>query len=302
MIRKPFLDVKACIEASDLQKPVVRYMLYGPSGCGKSMIMGSLVHYTYAQEYVLVNVPWAPLWTRFHKEVVQSQNREGYFDHTVNSVAWLSQFKIQNTNLLNKLDLKSSKAYQWSKREETVAGSPLMDIVEHGISRPVHAAECIHSLVTELKAMSSAGRCKTAVIIDGVNTFYYECIKLKRPDRSLIPPTMITVFEAFKELIKPDWTGGVVICSVDKLAVQSEFRETDLPRYLLTKEGWEQFDPCVPVFVDKYSSQEAQSTLDYYLERKWLQHPLAGSEEGRLELEYLSTRNPLVLMDLCNSR
>jgi hypothetical protein len=51
-----------------------------------------------------------------------------------------------------------------------------------------------------------------------------------------------------------------------------------------------------------YTSQEVQTTIDYYLERKWLAHPKAGSEEGRLELEYLSTKNPRVLMELCNYR
>jgi len=121
-------------------------------------------------------------------------------------------------------------------------------------------------------------------------------------------------------------TGGVVACTVDKLAIQSEYRESDLPRYLLNKDvmltnitstginillrltsldylkGWETFDPFVPIRVENFNSQEVQTMIDYYLDRKWLQHPEAGSDTGRIELEYLSTRNPLSLMQLCSSR
>jgi hypothetical protein len=43
------------------------------------------------------------------------------------------------------------------------------------------------------------------VLIDGINALYYECIKIRRPDRTLVPPHMITAFEAFKLAIKPDW-------------------------------------------------------------------------------------------------
>jgi small subunit ribosomal protein S29 len=75
-----------------------------------------------------------------------------------------------------------------------------------------------------------------------------------------------------------------------------------IPYACLLFQGWEEFDPFVPVFVDVYSSQEVQTIIDYYLERKWLQHPLAGTEKARKELEFLSTRNPQTLMELCNSR
>ena len=67
-------------------------------------------------------------------------------------------------------------------------------------------------------------------------------------------------------------------------------------------QGWEEMDPFVPVHVENYTPQEVQTTIDYFLERKWLQHPEAGSEKARKELEYVSTRNPKTLRELCASR
>jgi len=67
-------------------------------------------------------------------------------------------------------------------------------------------------------------------------------------------------------------------------------------------QGWEDFDPFVPIHVDVYSPQEVQTTIDYYLERKWLAHKDAGSEMARKELDTLSVRNPHTLMQLCTYR
>lgn len=89
---------------------------------------------------------------------------------------------------------------------------------------------------------------------------------------------------------------------MDRIATNDQPRDSDLPRNLLGKEGWEVFDPFVPIYVPDYTSSEVQTTIDYFLERKWLGHPSAGSEEARLELEYLSTRNPYELNILCSSR
>jgi len=139
------------------------------------------------------------------------------------------------------------------------------------------------------------------VLADGVNELFYDCQWIK-DNRKSIPASKITAYEAMQDLFKADWTGAVTIVTVDRTALHPDFRESTLPRYLLKKEGWELFDPFVPIEVINYSAQEVQTTIDYYLERKWLQHPAASTEEGRLELEYLSTRNPRTLMELCNSR
>src|SRR4051794_9504644 len=98
------------------------------------------------------------------------------------------------------------------------------------------------------------------VAIDGINAFFYDTVRIRRADKSIVPYKNITVFDAFKQMLDSDWvrhfkqaqlpflclpnfaciafdqSGGVVITSVDQLAIQSEFRESDKPRYLLRKD------------------------------------------------------------------
>jgi len=264
-----------------------------------------MVHYGYLKGFILVHFPWIPLWTSWVKELVPSLNKEGFFNHTVDAVAWLVHFKTQNIELIQKLNLVTGKDYEWNKREMTPKNSPLLDLIEHGISRPAHASECFSALVEELKEQSSQKKCKTMVLADGINSIYYfntRRLRIKENRRKIISPTHITAFEAMENIMKPDWSGGVVIVTVDTLATGHDERESDLPRYLLKREGWELFDPFVPIEVHNYTSQEVQTTIDYYLERKWLGHPGCSTEEGRLELEYLCTKNPLTLMTICNSK
>lgn len=141
------------------------------------------------------------------------------------------------------------------------------------------------------------------VLIDSVNAFYHDAPYIKRSDKTVVPYQDFTVFNAFKESFKTDWTNGVVITTVDQFSIHTKNREdSDLPRALLNKDGWEAFDPFVPIHQDKYTSQEVQTTIDYYLDRKWLQHPRADSAEARLELEVISLKNPYQLMELSNYR
>jgi len=43
------------------------------------------------------------------------------------------------------------------------------------------------------------------VLMDGVNSIFYEHVKIRKPDRTLVSPNEITVYEAFKQAVKPDW-------------------------------------------------------------------------------------------------
>lgn len=78
---------------------------------------------------------------------------------------------------------------------------------------------------------------------------------------------------------------------------------TDVLRFLIhvfsLKQGFEHLDPFIPILVDQYDQAELNSALDYYTERRWIQHPSAKSEAGRAELRTLSGGSGFELMRLC---
>ncbi|CAG2055960.1 unnamed protein product, partial [Timema podura] len=97
-------------------------------------------------------------WTRRPREVSSSTTREGFVDLPLDAATWLVHFKSQNSALLNKLDLRISKDYIWSKRETTREGSSILELVEHGINRVKYASDCIIALLKEIKTHSTHGR------------------------------------------------------------------------------------------------------------------------------------------------
>lgn len=88
LVRKPYLDLKNCVDALDLTKPTVRFIIRkllarrmcflkletkiqltrygliyvdGNFGAGKTMTLSSMVHYGYLKEFILVHIPWCKL-------------------------------------------------------------------------------------------------------------------------------------------------------------------------------------------------------------------------------------------------
>lgn len=51
----------------------------------------------------------APYFTRFITDTVPSTLREGFYDHTTMAVKWLTTFKIQNSSILKKLQVRRLK-------------------------------------------------------------------------------------------------------------------------------------------------------------------------------------------------
>lgn len=51
--------------------------------------------------------------------------------------------------------------------------------------------------------------------------------------------------------------------------------------------------------VDKYETAEMNSSLDFYVDRRWIQHPAGETEEGRAELRTLCAGNGHELLNLC---
>ncbi|EDW01302.1 28S ribosomal protein S29, mitochondrial [Drosophila grimshawi] len=295
MVRSPALELLQYIKNADLTNPAVRYVLYGDNGVGKTLTMAHVLHYGALNEFLLVHVPWAPNWMKRPKEAANSASQEGFIDLPFDAAAWLVHFKTQNAKLLGKLQLKTSKEYVWSKRESTPAGAPLMELVEHGIARIKYASETTAALLAELKQLASARQCKIMVAIDGFNAFFHPITRIFSDNKQRVTPERITLTQPFLDITNYDWTNGVCVLSVDKIAMTEGYMASYMPRYLLGKDGFEHLDPFVPVHVGNYTDKEFLSYINYYLDRHWISRAQPGFEE---QLKFMSNMNPYTLMQL----
>ncbi|KAH8376225.1 hypothetical protein KR200_006297 [Drosophila serrata] len=295
MVRNPALEMLEYIKNADLTKPVVRYVLYGENGTGKTLTMAHVLHYGAINDFLLVHVPWAPNWMKRPKEASNAAGQEGMIDLPFDAAAWLVHFKNQNGQLLQRLQLKTGKEYVWSKRESTPAGSSLIELVEHGIARIKYASETTAALISELKQLSTAGQCKVMVAIDGFNAFFHPITRIFSDNKQRVTPDRITLTKPFLDITNYDWTNGVCILSVDKIAMTEGYMDSYMPRYLLGQAGFEHLDPFVPVHVDNYTDKEFHSYINYYLDRHWINKTPQGFEE---QLKFMSNKNPYSLMQL----
>lgn len=252
------------------------------------------------------------------KEFGSSSTQEGLTDLPIDAAAWLLHFKTQNTDLLTRFDVRTTKDYVWSKRETTPANSTLLELVDHGINRAKYASDVVSVLLDEIKLQSTKGKIRTMVLIDGYNSLFYEKTNLKGEHKVMIPSSKITLTKPFLELTKHNWSNGLCVLAVDKIAMLGWDRQSHLPIYLLGRKGkelnkklWKQkfynnllyigfehLDPFVPIQSDNYDEKEYESCLAYYCNRKWIQNQGDGYDK---ELKYLSNCNPYKLMELCKS-
>lgn len=288
MVREPAVEVIGYLNKTDYKKPINRFVFYGELGVGKSLQLLHLIHYGQANDFIIVHVPWVADWYKKPKERSNSETKEGFLDINIDAAAWLIHFKTQNAGLLKKLDLKCSKEYVWSQRESTPAGSTLLELIEHGINRVKFATDTIAVLLEELKQQSTDGKCRTMVAIDGFNAFFHPKTVLKFDNKIKATPDNITITQPFLSMTQSDWTGGVCLLVVDKWALSEDRMESDLPKYLLGRRGFEFIDPFVPMRVNLYNDQEFDNFINYYLDRKWIQNYVPGLDK---ELKVLSGRN-----------
>ncbi|XP_013773297.1 28S ribosomal protein S29, mitochondrial-like isoform X1 [Limulus polyphemus] len=301
MVRKPALEVMEYLKQANYDHPTIRYILYGRKGTGKTLTLAHLLHYGFNKKWMLLHVPWAPNWTRRPREIAPSISREGRIDMPVDAAVWLQQFKSQNEQLLKDLDLRAQKSYTWSKREVTQEGEPLLSIADHGINRMKHASDCVAVILKELREYSQKGMFTTFVAVDGVNCFFRPT-DVKRENKVIVPADEITLIRAFKKLLKNDWNHGAVVVTVDEIASPVGYRDSHMPKYLLGQEGFELFEPFIPICVENYSRKEIESCLDYFIDRLWIQTEEGRTPEGKEELIFISGSNPYRLMEICKSR
>ncbi|KAI1301449.1 28S ribosomal protein S29, mitochondrial [Halotydeus destructor] len=309
IVRKPALEIIDKLERTDFSLPVNRYVLHGPFGSGKSMTLNHVLHYGLVKEFLLVHISQASSrWFNKPQDMSPSESRTGRLDLPTDSAMWLQQFKTRNAAILPRLNLTTSQKYTWSLREITEAGEPLTNVVEHGINRMKHASDCVAVVLKELKKSSKEGSCRLLVTCDIVNTFYSKTAEVRHPNQMEAAVDHFTIGRAFKKLFLNDWNNGAVIAGVDSKPYYSVLHKalwpnipSDLPKHLLTEEGFNDFDPFIPIRVAKYSEKEIENCLDYYTEKLLLQRDESRTPAGRQEMKFLSSANPLDLYKLATS-
>ncbi|CAN8011866.1 unnamed protein product [Ixodes pacificus] len=308
MVRQPFLEVKAFLENYNYNLPALRIMLYGKQGSGKAVTQAHLLHYAAVNNWLILSKDWAPMWVKRPKEHTANATDETLIDSPIDAAVWLQHFRVLNSQLLQELNLTATETYKWSEREVTEKGEPLTNIIDHGVERIKHSCDCLGALLREVKQYTNSGRVKTLVILRGVNTFWHDSY-LRRLDGSFIPAEDFSIVRHFKEVLKNDWKNAAIVVTVDPTGLPLRHLKMDqldvpsyYPKYLLGLKGFEFFEPFVPVHVPGYSEKEIESCLDYYVDRRYIQNRRGWTEEGRMELKFLSGYNPHQLARICQAR
>ncbi|XP_029814008.1 28S ribosomal protein S29, mitochondrial [Manacus vitellinus] len=91
-----------------------------------------------------------------------------------------------------------------------------------------------------------------------------------------VSPEELTLVHNLRKMVMNDWVSS----------------RLGLWGVTLSHEGFDALDPFVPILVPNYSPREFESCYGYYLERRWLQHEQARTEDGKAELQFLSGSNP----------
>lgn len=81
----------------------------------------------------LVNCLLGSAVLRKAKENQPSSYKEGRLDTPIDAALFLKRFSIQNMKLLKELDLKTTKKYDWSKRESSPEGTPILELIDYVI-------------------------------------------------------------------------------------------------------------------------------------------------------------------------
>lgn len=302
MIRQPSLEAMHYIKNIKPDMPNVRILFYGDKGHGKTHTLTHLIHYLHLhQEHFIIHIREMKKYARSPLSMDESTSRPGRIDTNTSALRQLRQFKAQNTNLLEKYKdvLKCSQDYTWSLREHTKAGEPLTNVIDHGTNRSLHASDCLAVLFKELMLAADAGHIKLASVLDNVRfLFLREAGVLKHKDHKRVLIDEITVARAIRKLIKKNYKNGLVLATCDD-KLSSE--QNQIPQDIIGPDGWDHFDPFIPLNVPKYSRKEYESCMNLYQDIGWLTRPEVRTQEVRDEIRFLSGLNPGQVHYICQS-
>ena len=300
MVRQPALEIIENLKVLNYNMPVVRHVLYGRPGVGKSLTLGHVIHYCASQGWLILHLPWAAHYIRYLKEAIPSKLYPDRVDSPYEAVEWLATFAAMNKNVLEKYDLRITKTYTWSKREVSESGSTFLELVAFALGRGKYATDAMGVILKEIREQASGKNLKVLVAIDGVNALWSTTnLKIEKGSAAKHHAGNLSLVHQWKKMINNNWTSGAVVTTVDGGASMDLTKRREfMPLALLEKEGFECLDPHLPVYVPPYSDKELCSSVEYYMDRKWITNPAARTEDGRKELMFLSSNNPLHLYHL----
>ncbi|KFW80393.1 hypothetical protein N305_14313, partial [Manacus vitellinus] len=289
MVRRPALELFAYLRGTNLAHPAVRYVIYGERGTGKTMTLCHVVHFCSRQGWLVLHIPDAHLWVKNCRELLQSSYKKERLDQPLQASAWLKNFKTTNERFLR--EIKTQRKYVWGKRESTEEGRPLGEVVEQGLAwvRTVPGAAQEGG---QEPCEDGAGGLSCPADGDRGRGGGKENPKADVSNVPQVSPEELTLVHNLRKMVMNDWSGGAVVTTLSQTGSLFKPSSAYLPQELLGKEGFDALDPFVPILVPNYSPREFESCYGYYLERRWLQHEQARTEDGKAELQFLSGSNP----------
>lgn len=294
MVRQPTLSIIDILRNSaNQQEPNKRFLIYGDPGHGKTHALTHLTHYLHlGQEHILIQPREIKRFTIAPLEHSVSTSRPGRIDTQLHSAAFLQQFRIQNSSLLerNRDLLTCSKDYRWSAREITKAGEPIDNIIQHGIDRVIHSSDCVAVLMKELAMAADSGKIKIATIIDEVGyLFHYHAGSKKHPDYKRVLVDEMTVPRALKKLIKGNHKGSITVASCDDILTT---KQNQTPEDVLREDGLDHFQNSHRIHMPKYNRIEFENCMNLYQDIGWTTRPESRTQETRDEIRFVSGLNP----------
>lgn len=95
-----------------------------------------------------------------------------------------------------------------------------MDMIDFGIARGKYVCDVIDGVLNEIKLSSTAGMCKTLVLLDGFNALFAEDSIIKDAEFKLLYAQRVSLTHSFLNFTKYDWCNGAIVALVDILAVK----------------------------------------------------------------------------------
>ncbi|KAM3188496.1 hypothetical protein ACTXT7_000050 [Hymenolepis weldensis] len=304
LVRKPALDVMACMESSKLTNSVPRFVLYGQPGCGISVQLAYLTHFAAEKNGLIFAFPNAENWldrcsdftasNNYHQDQHKDEYEGEALDFPSRSAEWLKNFVKLNSFNLEKINPQLSKQIEWTSKDVAPVGTPWLELINFALTRTKYSTDCIGILLREMRALSASEQAVPCyLIIDGVNFLW--CRGTRMQDKVLLKKVTVdrlAIVHHLRRALKGDWPNGGIITSVNERAAWPSNREHHTPGYLLTKRGFETMDPFVPVLVPNYTNSELDAVMHFYAEHNWFSNPAALELDGRAEIVFLSDANP----------